>query len=67
MTPYRSVVPSAAFALNGSGGFHPIAVSFDTSAFSRSFTIWPVLGAAKDRDGRKVDAREHVDEVLAVR
>ena len=41
MTPYKSVCPSAAFALNGSGNFHPIAVSFETSAFSSGITIWP--------------------------
>ena len=32
--PYRSVTPSRAFTLNGTGGFHPEAISFEMSAFS---------------------------------
>jgi hypothetical protein len=37
-----SVWPSAAFTLNGMGGFQPAASSFEMSAFSRGMTSLPL-------------------------
>ena len=39
--PYRSVAPSRALTVIGSGGFQPVASSFEMSAFSSVMIVRP--------------------------
>ena len=42
ISPYRSVLPSRAFTVNGIGGVHPAATSREMSLFSSVATSLPL-------------------------